>query len=60
VNMHTVTCITDYKMGFGLVNKFIDHLQVITMNNYNGIPDFHTTNHATLSFLSQFPLVFTW
>jgi hypothetical protein len=24
-------------MGFGLVNEFIDHLQVVTTNNYNTI-----------------------
>jgi hypothetical protein len=29
-------------MGFGMVNRFIDHLQVITTNNYNTIADSHT------------------
>jgi hypothetical protein len=28
-------------MGFGLVNRFIDHLQVVTTNNYDTIADFH-------------------
>jgi hypothetical protein len=28
--------------GFGLVIGFIDHLQVVTTNNYNTITDFHT------------------
>jgi hypothetical protein len=39
-------------MGFGLVNRFIVHLHVVTTNNYNTIADFHTTNYSTLSFLS--------
>jgi hypothetical protein len=30
------------------VNRFIDHFQVVTTNNYNTIADFHTTNHSTL------------
>jgi hypothetical protein len=29
-----VTCFSDYRRGFRLVNKFIDHLQVVTTNNY--------------------------
>jgi hypothetical protein len=28
-------------MGFELVTRFIDHLQVVTTNNYNTIADFH-------------------
>jgi hypothetical protein len=39
-------------MGFGLANKFTDHLQVVTTNNYKTNADFHTTNQSTLSFLS--------
>jgi hypothetical protein len=39
-------------MGFGLVNRFIDYLHVVTTNIYNTITDFHTTNHSTLSLLS--------
>jgi hypothetical protein len=35
-----------------LMNRFTDHLQVITTNNYYTIADFHTTNHSTLSVLS--------
>jgi hypothetical protein len=41
------------------VNRFIDHLRVVTTNNYNTIADFHTTNHSTLSFLSLLSLIFT-
>jgi hypothetical protein len=41
-------------MGFGLVNRFIDHLLVVTTSNYNSIADFHTTNHCTLSSQSAF------
>jgi hypothetical protein len=29
------------KMGFGLVNGFIDHLQVVTTINYNTVTDLH-------------------
>jgi hypothetical protein len=47
-------------MGNGLVNRFIDHLQVVTTNNYNNIADFHTTNLFTLSLLSLLSLVSTW
>jgi hypothetical protein len=36
------------------VNRFINHSQVVTINNYNNIGDLHTTNHFTLSFLSLF------
>jgi hypothetical protein len=42
------------------VNRFIDHAQVVTTNNYNTIADFHTTNHSTLSLLSLLSLVVTW
>jgi hypothetical protein len=34
------------------MNRFIDHLQVVTTNNYNTIAEFHTTNNSTLSLLS--------
>jgi hypothetical protein len=49
-----------YKTGFGLVTGFIDHLEVVTTNNYNTIARLHTTNHVTLSLLSLFSLVITW
>jgi hypothetical protein len=35
-------------MGFGLVNRSVDHLRVITTNNYYTIADFQTTNHTKL------------
>jgi hypothetical protein len=41
-------------MGFRLVIGFIDHLQVITTNNYYTVTDFHTTNHSTLIFSVYF------
>jgi hypothetical protein len=34
-------------MGFGLVTQFIDHLQVVTTNNYNTTTDFHTLQTTT-------------
>jgi hypothetical protein len=33
--------------GYGLVNKFIDHIQVVIINNYNTIADFHTLHFTT-------------
>jgi hypothetical protein len=53
----TVTCINDYRRDFELVNRFIDHLQGVSTNNYNTIADFHTTNHTTRSLLSLLSLV---
>jgi hypothetical protein len=32
-----VTCMSDPRRGFGLELGFIDHLQVVTTNNYNSI-----------------------
>jgi hypothetical protein len=46
--INIVTCISDYTQGFELVNRFIDHLQVETTNNYYTIADFHATDHSTL------------
>jgi hypothetical protein len=40
--VNTVTCMRDYRRGFGLVIAFIDHLQVVIANNYNTIADFQT------------------
>jgi hypothetical protein len=45
--------------GFGLVIGFIDHIHVVTINNYYIIAESLTTNHSTLSLLNLFPLVFT-
>jgi hypothetical protein len=33
--------------GYGLVTQFIDHLQVVTTNNYNTIADFLTLQITT-------------
>jgi hypothetical protein len=46
--------------GFGLLNRFIVHLLVVTTNNYNTTADFRTTDDSTLSLLSLLSLVFTW
>jgi hypothetical protein len=45
---------------FGLVDKFIDHLEAAITNNYNIIADLHTTNHSKLSLLSLLSLVVAW
>jgi hypothetical protein len=47
-------------MGFGLVNRFIGHLQAVTTNNNGTIADFHTTNYFTLSVLGLLSLVVSW
>jgi hypothetical protein len=36
------------------VNRFIEHLQMVTTNIYNTVSDFHTTNHPTLSSQAAF------
>jgi hypothetical protein len=38
-------------MGVGLIIGFINHLHVVTTNNYYYILYFHTTNHFTLRLL---------
>jgi hypothetical protein len=47
---YIVTCMRASRRGFGLKIGFIDHLQVVTTNNYNTIANFHilqvTTAHA--------------
>jgi hypothetical protein len=40
------------------MDTFIDHLQVVTTNNYNTIADFHNRNHFTLSPLSLLSFVY--
>jgi hypothetical protein len=42
------------KTGSGLVIGFINRLQLVTTNNYNTVPNFHSTSTPRL-----FPLVFT-
>jgi hypothetical protein len=36
-------------MGFGLVNRFIDHLQVVVTNNYYTTAAFHTKSSQSIS-----------
>jgi hypothetical protein len=38
---------SDYRRGFGLDIGFIDHLQVVTTNNYDIVADFHTLQITT-------------
>jgi hypothetical protein len=47
------------KMGFGLVIGFINHLQVVTANNYYTIADLHNLHSLHANLLSLFQLVFT-
>jgi hypothetical protein len=58
-----VTFLCDCWQGSGLETGFIDHLQVITTNDYNNIANFHTlqitTAHAKSfqsAFTSRFPV----
>jgi ribonucleotide reductase beta subunit family protein with ferritin-like domain len=36
------------KTGFGLVIKFLNHLQAVTTNDCKTVTDFHTTKYSTL------------
>jgi hypothetical protein len=40
-------CVSDFRRGIGLEIGFIDHLQVVTSNNYNIIAIFHTLQITT-------------
>jgi hypothetical protein len=40
--LNTVTCMSDSRRGFGLDIGFLDHLQVVTTNNYTTNAGFHT------------------
>jgi hypothetical protein len=33
--LYTVTCRSDYRGGFGLVNRFVGYSEVVNMINYN-------------------------
>jgi hypothetical protein len=45
--MHIVTCVSDCRQGLGLDIGFIEHLHVVTTNNYNTITNFHTLQITT-------------
>jgi hypothetical protein len=47
------------KTGFGLLIRFINHLQVVTTNNYYTIADLHNLQSLHTNLLSLFPLVIT-
>jgi hypothetical protein len=47
------------KMGFGLVIGSINHLQVVTTNNYDTIAGLHNLQSLHTNLLSLFPLVFS-
>jgi hypothetical protein len=44
-------------MGFVFVNRFTDHLQVVTTNNYNTFADFHITTKFSQSTFTSLYLV---
>jgi hypothetical protein len=44
--------------GFGLVIGFINRLQLLTINNYNTVPDLHNLQSLYYYLLSLFQLVF--
>jgi hypothetical protein len=37
-----VTCLSDYRQGFGLVDEFIEYLQIVTTSIYSAIVNSHT------------------
>jgi hypothetical protein len=41
-----VTCLSDSKRGFGLMNRSVDHLQVVATNNYYNVVYFYTSNSS--------------
>jgi hypothetical protein len=48
-----LSCVLMTQTGFGLVIGFINHIQVVTTNKYNTVPDLHhlqTTATYTLGF----------
>jgi hypothetical protein len=46
-------------MGFGLVNRFIDHLQVITTNNYSANANSHSAVHYSMYEVFSVCCIFT-
>jgi hypothetical protein len=63
MTIYIVTILSDNRWGFGLEIEFTDHLQVITICNYNSIANFHTlqitTAHAK-SFQSAVSSLVPW
>jgi hypothetical protein len=45
-------------MGFGLVTGFVNHLQVVTTNNYYTIADLHNLQSLHTDLLILFLLIF--
>jgi hypothetical protein len=47
VKFYIVTCMSDYRRGFGLVIEFIEHLQIVTTSNYSAVANSHTLQFTT-------------
>jgi hypothetical protein len=43
-SLYTVTILSDYRRGIGLVIGFIDHLRIVTTSNYNSLTELRTPN----------------
>jgi hypothetical protein len=60
--MHIVTCV-GVQTGFGLVNEYTNHLQIVTTSNYNSLTGLHplkiTLTAAHIKF-SMSSLVVSW
>jgi hypothetical protein len=50
---YIVTCLSNYRRGFGLKIEFIDHLHVVTTSNSNTVANFHTL-HLTAASAKSF------
>jgi hypothetical protein len=45
--LHIITCISNYRRGFGLVIGFNEHLQIVNASNNSAIPRSHTLQFTT-------------
>jgi hypothetical protein len=54
-----VTCMSNYRPGFGLVIRFIEHFQIVTTSNYSAIANSHTLQYTISRTKSSVCRVFT-